>query len=223
MFLVGITGGIASGKSTVSAILKNDFKCTVVDADVIARDILLPHTAAYNKVAAEFGPVVINKDGTLNREALGSIVFNDHHKRKRLNSITHWAIGKVMLFQIIKGFLKGNRFIILDVPLLIESKFWLPFLKYTVVISCSYESQLSRLILRNSFTKGQAQARISSQMPLTEKSKHATNIIDNNASILETYQQVAKFYSVLKQTKTMNLYECLGILIVFLIILYALF
>lgn len=95
MILVGLTGGIASGKSTVSSILKNEFNCIVIDADLIARQVVEPGKNAYSLIVQEFGPGILQDDGGIDRGKLGEIIFSDAVKRRKLNAITHPAIGKV--------------------------------------------------------------------------------------------------------------------------------
>lgn len=200
MFLVGLTGGIASGKSTVSKEFKS-LGCPCVDADLIARKVVEIGEPAYFKVKEVFGGEVFHEDGQLNREQLGTIIFNDSTKRMQLNSILHPAIKKRMLWEIFIYFLKGYQFILLDVPLLFETKQMLPFVSYTIVVYCNEATQLNRLMQRNGLTEEEADVRIKSQMPLSEKCRLGNYIIDNNEDLEQTKQQVASLCSKLKSSK----------------------
>ncbi|KAL1435851.1 hypothetical protein MTO96_010624 [Rhipicephalus appendiculatus] len=119
------------------------------------------------------------RDGQLNRPALGRIVFNDHDKRRKLNHITHPEIHKEMAFQIFKLFLRGRQFVVVDVPLLYETKTMLRFMHKVIVVKCSPAQQVERLMLRNGFTEEEARKRIDSQLPLEQKCGLADYVIDN--------------------------------------------
>ncbi|KAJ8313700.1 hypothetical protein KUTeg_008261 [Tegillarca granosa] len=180
MFLIGLTGGIATGKSTVSNILQSKYNCPVVDADKIARDVVKPGTVGWRKIKQKFGTDVLQENGELDREKLGQITFSDPNKRKLLNSITHPGIYKAMLWSVFKLFITGHQFAVLDLPLL------------------SSEQQLQRLMNRNDLTKEEAEKRINSQMSLADKCKKATHIIDNNGDISSTEEQVLRLYHEFK-------------------------
>lgn len=121
--VVGLTGGIATGKSTVSALLKAS-GIPVVDADILAREAVAPGTRALSQITDFFGAEVIQPDGTLDRKKLGTIVFNDPIKLSKLNSIVHPAVRRAMLWNILKYWVRGQRICIVDVPLLIEGGLW---------------------------------------------------------------------------------------------------
>nr|XP_039267026.1 dephospho-CoA kinase domain-containing protein-like [Styela clava] len=201
MILVGLTGGIASGKSTVSSILKNDFNCPVIDADLIARQVVEPGAKAHRKIIETFGNGILLADGTLDRGKLGEIIFQDKAKRRKLNAITHPEIGKVILISILKYLIRGHRFVILDVPLLFESKTWINLTTFNVVVYCDFGAQLSRLMNRNSLSESEAKQRIDSQMSLEEKQKLASIVINNNGSLDETYKQVEELHKLLQSSK----------------------
>ena len=213
MFLIGLTGSIATGKSTVSRILQGDCGCAVVDADLIAREVLLPGKPAFNDVVKTFGSTVLNEDGTVDRAALGNIIFQDPQLRKALNSITHPRIAKAMLWQILKHFLGGKRFIILDIPLLIETKLWLKFVRHVLVVYCEPNIQLQRLRNRNNFNDIEAHNHINSQMAIKEKLKYATCVIDNSGSLSSTKKQVLDFHTLLKNQWSFTIYEWLFALV----------
>lgn len=117
--VVGLTGGIATGKSSVSNLLKAKH-IPIIDADILARQVVEPGTSALSKIVSTFGEEILLPDGTLDRKKLGEIIFNDAPKRKQLNGIVHPAVRKAMFWSIVKFWLKGERLCILDVPLLYE-------------------------------------------------------------------------------------------------------
>ncbi|KZV62161.1 dephospho-CoA kinase [Peniophora sp. CONT] len=123
MLVVGLTGGISTGKSTVSNLLKQR-GVLVIDADILAREVVVPGTSGLRPIVSEFGADVLQEDGSLDRPKLGSIIFNDEGKRKKLDAIVHPAVGKAMVWAVLKHWLKGDRACVLDVPLLIESGIW---------------------------------------------------------------------------------------------------
>ncbi|KAK3592021.1 hypothetical protein CHS0354_031532 [Potamilus streckersoni] len=200
MFLVGLTGGIASGKSTVSRMF-NELGCPLVDADLVARKVVEPGQAAWKKIREKFGDVVFLGDGKLNREKLGEIVFANAEKRKLLNSITHPEIYKVIIRSLLWFMIKGSQFVILDLPLLFESAKMVPYMTFTIVVSCSEEQQLHRLMKRNNFSEEEARARMNSQMSLQEKCRRATYVIDNSNSVEDTRKQVKILYDKLQRSK----------------------
>ncbi|XP_052795949.1 dephospho-CoA kinase domain-containing protein-like [Mya arenaria] len=200
MFLVGLTGGIASGKSTVSNMF-SELGVPIVDADLIAREVVEPGTPALAKIIAKFGREVLQSDGTLDREKLGAIIFADSTMRKELNRITHPEIGKAMMWKVARLFIQGNQFVILDLPLLFETRNLLSYLSYTIVVSCSAGQQLSRLQARDNYPEKEAKQRINAQMPLDEKCLLATVVIDNSNSIKETREQVLSVYQQFKSSR----------------------
>ncbi|RDD38576.1 Dephospho-CoA kinase domain-containing protein [Trichoplax sp. H2] len=193
MFLVGLTGGIASGKSTVCKTLQ-ELGCWIIDADALAREVVLPQRPAWSKIVQAFGQEVLEEDGQLNRQRLGDIIFKDPQKRKLLNSITHPAIQKQMLWLIFKAFLTGEKFVVLDIPLLYEGGKLLKYLNRVIVVYCSRSQQLERLMKRNELTLDQANSRIDAQLDIEQKRQKADIIIDNTKSEEETIQQVRKVY-----------------------------
>ncbi len=120
---MGLTGGIATGKSTVSALLKSH-GVPIIDADILARQVVEPGTKAYSQIVSYFGDGICHTDGALDRPKLGKLVFNDAVKRKKLNSIVHPAVRRAMVWQVALYWLKGAKICVLDVPLLIEAGLW---------------------------------------------------------------------------------------------------
>lgn len=184
---VGLTGGIASGKSTVSAILR-EHDIPVIDADIIAREVVEPGKEAYNQIVKRFGRDILGEDGTLNRSALGEIVFNDEQKRQQLNAIVHPAVRKEMLSKR-DHYLQNERNVILDIPLLFESNLT-HLVDKVLLVYVDEEVQLKRLIERNGFSEREALARIKAQDPLKDKVAKSDEIINNNGSKEETRKKV---------------------------------
>lgn len=178
--IIGLTGGIASGKSTISNML-NSQGFTIVDADIAARVVMEPGEEAYEKTVDMFGKSVLLQAGHINREKLGSIIFHDGEKRELLNSIVHPAVRKKMNEWKDIAIAEGKKTVIYDIPLLFESN--LTHLVSKIILVYVDEAvQLERLMKRNDLPEEEAKARITSQLPLCEKIKLADAVIDNNDS-----------------------------------------
>lgn len=186
--VVGLTGGIASGKSTVSSMLKEK-GITVIDADLEARLAVEKGEPAYNEIVSYFGKEVLLEDGTINRAKLGSIIFNDEEKRLKLNSIVHPNVRKRMLDKKDQAIRNGEKLIIMDIPLLIESKLTYMTDKILLVY-VDEKTQLKRLMERNHYSEDEALSRINSQMPLKEKVSLSDAVINNNGTIEESKNQL---------------------------------
>ncbi|MGN1402572.1 MAG: dephospho-CoA kinase [Bacillus sp. (in: firmicutes)] len=186
--VIGITGGIASGKSTVSNMIK-ELGFTVIDADIAARKVVEPGEKAYEAIIEVFGEEICLEDKTINRELLGSIVFNNEEKRLLLNSIVHPAVREYMNREKQTAFEKGAKVVFLDIPLLFESKLTYMVDK-TLLVYVNRENQLVRLMQRNGLSEQAAEARINSQMPLDDKKAWADEVVDNNQGIDETKYQL---------------------------------
>ncbi|RBP93898.1 dephospho-CoA kinase [Cytobacillus firmus] len=192
--IVGLTGGIASGKSTVSSLLIEK-GYTVIDADIEARLAVEKGEEAYQEIVRHFGESILLKDGSIDRAELGSVIFHDENERKALNSIVHPAVRKRMTAKKEQAISRNEQLIILDIPLLFESK-----LQYmcdkTLLVYADEGIQLQRLMQRNQLSEKEAMARIRSQMPLREKKALADAVIDNNGRIEETEKQL---WSILRK------------------------
>ncbi|RIW29721.1 dephospho-CoA kinase [Bacillus salacetis] len=186
--IIGLTGGIASGKSTVSKLLvQKGF--SVVDADAAARKVVEPGEPALGRIIEAFGKGILLSDGSLNRAALGDIIFNDEKRRKELNGIVHPAVRAQMLSEKDMAFNNGKNTVIMDIPLLYESDLsWM--VDRTIVVYVDRETQLTRLMERNSLAKAEALARIESQMPLEKKKELAEAVLDNRGTIESTLAQL---------------------------------
>ncbi|MBT2689373.1 dephospho-CoA kinase [Bacillus sp. ISL-47] len=185
---VGLTGGIASGKSTVSAILIEK-GITVIDADVEARLAVEKGEEAYKEIIRHFGNLILLENGSIDRGKLGSIIFHDERERMKLNSIVHPAVRKRMMAKKEEAIRRNEKLVILDIPLLFESKLTYMADK-TLLVYVNEETQLQRLMARNQLSRDEAIARIRSQMPLKDKKVLADAVIDNNGSIEETEKQL---------------------------------
>lgn len=185
---IGLTGSIASGKSTVS-LMFDDFDIPVIDADKISREVVQPGEAAYKEIIETFGEDVLRADKTLDREKLGSIIFADKEKREQLNGIVHPAVRKKMLEKKQAFIDAGAACVVLDIPLLFESKLT-HFVDKTLVVYVDENVQLERLMDRNGYTEEEARQRIKSQMPVKEKAELADYVIDNNRSKQGSYEQL---------------------------------
>lgn len=191
--IIGLTGGIASGKSTVSNILKF-MGFNVIDADVISREVVEIGKPAYFEIIEHFGRDIIDEDGNINRKKLGSIIFNDDNEREKLNLIVHPYI-----FAAIKDYIEKDsesKIIFVDIPLLIEVLDDLQFhgihFDEIWLVYVDEEIQLKRLMERDSIGKEEAIKRIEAQMPMCLKKKYATRIIDNSGEKNELERKVKK-------------------------------
>ncbi len=188
--IIGLTGSIASGKSTISQLLK-DMGYTIIDADIVARMVVEQGSPTLNEIAKQFGHEVLHPDGTLNREALGELIFHNPTKRKQLNELMHPAIRQEMIAQRDQLKMQEIETIIMDIPLLFESRLQ-HFVEKILVVSVTEDIQLERLIKRNSLSKEEAEVRIRSQLPVSEKEKGADAVIYNNGSIEESKIQLER-------------------------------
>ncbi|WP_066063588.1 dephospho-CoA kinase [Neobacillus soli] len=186
--VIGLTGGIASGKSTVSTMFK-EWNITVIDADIEARLAVMQGETAYVKIIAEFGQEILLEDEEIDRQKLGSIIFHQEDKRQLLNEIVHPEVRKRMLSQIEVAKQNKDELVVLDIPLLFESKLTYMVDK-TILVYVDKDVQLQRLMERNNLSVDDAEARIRSQMPLAEKIKLADSVIDNNGLVENTKIQL---------------------------------
>ncbi len=186
--IIGLTGSIGTGKSTIANKF-SDLDIPIVDADLIAREVVEPGKEAYKDIVATFGEEILQHNQTLDRKALGKIVFNDESKRKQLNAIIHPAIRKEMLRQRDEWVQRGKECVVLDIPLLYESGLT-HYVDKVIVVYVDPDVQLHRIIARDESTEEEAKSRINSQMPIKEKAEKADAVIDNNGSKEESYKQL---------------------------------
>ena len=188
MYLIGLTGGIASGKSLVSARLAA-LGAVIVDADVLAREVVEPGTPALAAIAKHFGPSVIRDDSSLDRPALGAIVFADLQERETLNAITHPAVWKRA--KELFAAAAPDAIVVYDVPLLVEgSKDRQLDFDLIVVVNASTDTRLHRLMELRGMTREEAMHRLNSQASDAERLAVADLVIENGGSVEETIEQV---------------------------------
>jgi dephospho-CoA kinase len=190
MFLVGLTGGIASGKSTVATLLA-DYDVEIIDADEIAREVVMPGSDGLNQVISEFGPQILEKDGTLSRAELAGIVFSDPVKRAVLERILHPLIKECTLGRISQS---DSAVVVYVVPLLVEAKVDYPF-DLVVTIEAGSENQIRRLVENRGMTPEDAAARISAQASEAERVARADVRIDGSLSLKDLEIAVSKLWS----------------------------
>lgn len=194
--IVGLTGGICCGKSTVSKTFLK-YSIPIVDADQVARDVVVSNSIGLKQVIGSFGDAHLNTDGSLNRITLGKFVFDHPEELKKLNSIMMPLITEEADKQIDAFKKAGHSIIVYDAALIFEmgnaSKY-----HPLIVAYCSSELQLDRLMKRNSLTREDAMARINAQMPVEEKMRKATFLIDTNGSIEDSIKQTEKIILALK-------------------------
>jgi len=193
MKIIGLTGNIACGKSTVAAIFK-ELGATLIDADKVARDIVGKDKPALGKIINHFGNEILNKDGTLNREKLGRKVFNDKNQRQILNDITHPEIFKEINNLIEKYRSEGQKIVIIEAALIVEREKLKKIIDKLIVVSTSKDIQIKRLKDRDGFSKEQALSRINSQIPTEEKIKHADFVIHNDSDIKKITKQIENIW-----------------------------
>lgn len=188
--IIGLTGSIASGKSTVAKMM-TALGLPIVDADVVARVVVEPGTETLKAIAENFGEDILLEDGHLNRAKMGDLIFHEPAKRKILNDIMHPAIRAEMLRQRDALVAAGEKHVVMDIPLLFESKLQ-HFVERILVVSIKEDVQLRRLMERNALSKEDALARIRSQLPVSEKEKGAHAVIYNNEKLEQTEEQLKK-------------------------------
>jgi dephospho-CoA kinase len=194
MLRVGLTGSIGVGKSFVASVFA-ELGCHVLDADVTAREVVMPGTQGLNAITQEFGEEILNTDGTLNRKQLGALVFADEEKRQRLNHILHpFIIARQDEIMNAWEAEDPDGIGIIDAALMIESGGYKRFDKL-IVVHCRSEVQLERLMLRDKLSRAEAERRISSQMPQEEKQKFADYLIDTSDGFDLTRARTVEVYN----------------------------
>lgn len=196
MLVLGLTGNIGCGKSSLSNILMEN-EIDVVDADIIARHIF-EDKELLHKVFDAFGDDIINNDQSLNRKALGNVVFNNDEKLILLNRLTHPKIKEKIIDKINEAKTNNKDIIVIDAALLVEGGY-LDIVDKLVVVTCNEEIQIQRIQKRDNCTKEEAVSRIKSQMNQEEKIKYGDFIIDNSGSIMELREKVHNFIKYMKE------------------------
>jgi dephospho-CoA kinase len=196
MLRVGLTGSIGVGKSFVASIFA-ELGCHVLDADLTAREVVMPGTAGLNAIVQEFGEEILNTYGTLDRKRLGALIFADENRRQRLNHILHpFIIARQD--EILREWEREdpNGIGIVDAALMIESGGYKRFDKL-IVVHCRPEVQLERLMLRDKLSRDEAQRRVASQMSQEEKQKFADYLIDTSDGFDPTRSRTVEVYNQL--------------------------
>jgi len=196
MFVVGLTGGIASGKSVVSNMLR-DLGASIIDADEISREVMIPHTKCWEEVITLYGSDLLLEDLTIDRKKLAISVFKDSEQIKKLNRIVHPYIMQ-RIEEMIEEIRDKNpqALVIVDAALLVETGVYKHYDKL-IVVYVSKRTQLKRLMIRDAMSREEAESRIDLQSPLTEKLKVADYIIENEGSLSKTREEVEKVYKAL--------------------------
>ncbi len=204
MLNVGLTGGIASGKSTVAKMFE-DKGAYLIDFDALAHFAEEPEHPAWKAIVESFGTDILNEDGTINRAKLGQIVFADKEKLSRLNNIVHPAVFELWRRRIedIRE-MNPRAIVVSDVPLLIEIKVQHLF-DVVIVVYVSAEDQIKRLSERNAYSREEAESRLDTQMPIDEKVPHADYVIDNKGPIETTRSVVNAVWEELLARERKNL------------------
>lgn len=194
--IVGLTGGIASGKSAVSRYL-SELGAWVVDADAVAHDVIAPDGSAYDGVVERFGKQILDPDGRIDRDLLGQIVFGDPQAMADLNAIVHPKIHAESTRRLVEGAAEsGAAIAIYDAALLVETGIHDRF-ERLIVVACDRETQIERLADRDGYSRAKAEARIDAQLPLEEKVAQADFVIDTDTTLERTRQETARVYQAL--------------------------
>jgi dephospho-CoA kinase len=192
MELIGLTGGIASGKSTVARMLR-DAGIDVIDADQLAREAVAPGSEGLAQVVARFGEDVLLADGRLDRPKLGSIVFGDDEARRALNAIVHPRVGMLAAERTQAVAEAGKRFAVYEVPLLFENRLDAG-MAATILVAVDEQTQLRRIQQRDGLDEDAARARVDAQMSLADKRARATYTIENGGPLEETAAQLREVW-----------------------------
>lgn len=194
--LVGLTGGIGTGKSTVSRMFR-DLGCLIIDADLLAREVVEPGEPAYEQIVAEFGREILEADGQIDRKKLGALVFGNEVKRKRLEGFTHPEIRKrqaaILAELVAEGF---DGVVIFDAALLVETGGARNMDRLVVVVT-DEATQRKRLKLRDDIAEEEVAQKVRSQMPLAEKARQAHYVVDNSGTREETERRVREVHQAL--------------------------
>ncbi|HJB24500.1 MAG TPA: dephospho-CoA kinase [Candidatus Jeotgalibaca pullicola] len=196
MFILGLTGGIASGKSTVSNYLASK-NIPIVDADIGAREVVEVGTEGLQSIVTHFGKEVLSEDGSLNRKKLGAIIFDNETKRELLNQLLGTNIREWILTKVADYRRQDIPLLVLDIPLLYEASYQ-EVCDAVMVVYTPPEIQLERLIKRNGLTTKEAQDRINSQLSIEKKKQLADILIDNSNKIEDTYLQIDEWLDKMK-------------------------
>ena len=192
MKVIGLTGGVGSGKSTVADMLR-ELGATVIDADQAAHEVYAPGTAGFDAVVAEFGADFV-RDGAIDRQRLGALVFNDEDARRRLNAIVHPLVREWMAARTSEAVERGDEIVIQDVPLLFENGLEGLF-SSVLLVYAPEQVMLDRLVQSRGLPSDRARAMIAAQMAIEEKRRRAHHIVDNSGTVEQTRSQVEEIWA----------------------------
>jgi dephospho-CoA kinase len=195
MLVVGLTGGMCCGKTTVSSMFA-ELGCCIIDADLISRKLVEPEQLAWKRIVSAFGKEILNKDKSLNRKKLGDVIFRDPQKRKILNSIMHPLIIREEERQVKEAEKNGHRITIVSAALMIEAGAHKRF-KKIIVVYCNREMQILRIMKRERVTRKEALQRIAAQLSSSEKRAYADYVINTTGPFSQTRKQVLNIYQKL--------------------------
>jgi dephospho-CoA kinase len=196
--LVGLTGGIASGKSTVAKILER-LGAAVINADALSREVVEPRKEAWREIIDAFGAGILQPDQTLDRQKLRTVIFNDRDGRKKLEAIIHPRVRALAEERIREHAVAGYSIIVYEVPLLFEGNLH-EWLRPVILVACDVDTQRTRLQERDQLTQTEAQKHIDAQMSLEEKRRLADYVIENDGSLANLEQQVRTVLEKIKAT-----------------------
>lgn len=198
--VIGLTGGIGTGKSTVARMF-GELGAIVIDSDQIVHELQAPGTPLLAEIAEAFGPGVLRDDGSLDRAALGARVFADPEARARLNALVHPAVGRESLRRLEAARASGAALVVVDIPLLFETRLHGTASRanlgseLVVVVYAPRELQIERQLARNGYDRAEAERRLDAQLPIEEKRKLADHVIDNSGSLEATRDQVRELHA----------------------------
>jgi dephospho-CoA kinase len=193
MKIIGLTGGVGSGKSTVAEMFR-EMGATVIDADQAAHEVYAPGTPGFDAVVREFGPQFVREDGAIDRQRLGAFVFNDEPALRRLNAIVHPLVREWMAARTAEAAERGDEVVIQDVPLLFENGLEGLF-SSIVLVYAPEDVQLERLVQGRGVPPDRARSMIAAQMPIEDKRRRAHHVVDNGGTIDETRRQVEEIWA----------------------------
>lgn len=193
-YILGLTGGIASGKSTVSAYLAQN-GALIIDADLIARQVVAKKSSGLKQIVAKFGGEILTASGELDRKKLGKLVFSNKELLKALTDITGPLIRAEILREIEAAKKAQVKLVVLDIPLLFETGYQ-TLCDKVMVVTVPSEVQLERVMNRDNLSVAEARKRIANQLPASKRNELADVLIDNSKSVAETYQQVLKWLKI---------------------------
>jgi len=196
--LIGLTGGIGSGKTAVSSLLAQ-LGAGIVDTDLIARQITAPHGSAIALIEKQFGPDFITTDGALNRDKMRSLVFATPEARKSLEAITHPLIRQEAAKQALQLSKGGATYLVFVVPLLIESGSWQNLIDRLVVVDCPQETQIQRVVQRSNLSREEVEKILAAQASRQERLKHADMVIENQGSPKQLEVEVQNLHQKILQ------------------------